>query len=127
MIITVDEARAYFAHPSQQLGGLSPDNLPTDGVEYWADEGICGAFHLAMWPGVYMAHYGVNPQAWGRLEAPAKRILTAFWQARQPQRIIGWTLASNRHAMSFAKRIGFTVDGQMPLSTDTLIMQGWTL
>lgn len=124
MRITRDEARAFFAHPSQQLGGLSPDNLPD--VEYWADGGICGAFHLALWPGVWMAHYGVKPDHWGRLDAPAKRVLTEFWQARQPQRIIGWTLASNRHALAFAKRIGFTIDGTMPLQGDALIMQGWT-
>ena len=124
MKITVDEARAYFAHPSQQIEGLTADNLPAD-VEYWAHGPICGAFHL-FWPGVWMAHYGAKPEAWGNLILPARRVLREFWAAKQPERIVGWTKASNRHAVAFAKRIGFEIDGTMPLPGGTIVMQGWT-
>ncbi len=126
MQISVDEARAYFAHPSQQIEGLTPDNLPTLGIEYRACGGLCGAFSHAGWPGIWMAHYGAMPGAWGRLEAPALAILKAFWAEKQPQRIIGWTRASNRAALAFSKRIGFVVDGIMPIAGDALVMQGWT-
>jgi hypothetical protein len=124
MRISVDEARDYFAHPSQQLM-MVPEDLP-EGLEYWADGPICGVFHLALWPGVWMAHYGVKPEGWGRLDAHAKAILSEFWDAMSPVRIIGWTDSKNRRAVSFARRIGFVVDGRMPVPDGEIVMQGWS-
>jgi RimJ/RimL family protein N-acetyltransferase len=125
--IGVDEARAFFADRTQQVASMiTPDQLPADGVEYWADEGVCGAFHLAPWPGVWMAHYGVKPSQWGKTIPPARRILYAFWKAKQPDRIVGWTLESNRAAISFARRLGFVVDGRLDLK-EPVIMQGWSV
>jgi RimJ/RimL family protein N-acetyltransferase len=127
MRITVDDARAYFAHPSQQRASMiDADDLPAEGVEYWAKDGVCGLFHPANWQGVWMAHYGVKPEAWGHAIAPAKAILTAFWNEKQPARVIGWTKESNRAALAFARRLGFTVDGRMDLP-EPVIMQGWRL
>lgn len=123
--ISVDEARAYFAHASQQKANCAPDSLPDEGFQYWADGGVCAVFHQAHWPGVWMAHYGVKPEAWGRTTSPAKAILTAFWQAQQPSLIIGWTNHDNRAALSFAKRIGFIETGRMVLDNETVIQQSW--
>lgn len=123
--ISVDEAREYFADRSQQQASrITPETLPDEGFEYWADEGVCGAFHKAPWQGVWMAHYGVKPEQWGRTTEPARRILRAFWAHHQPERIVGWTLESNRAALAFARRIGFEIDGRMDL-VEPVVMQGW--
>lgn len=127
MKISVDEARKYFTHDSQKILGTDPDNLPEDGVEYWASGPICGVFHPAPWPDVWMAHYGVLPEGWGRLKSPAIEILTAFWREKQPKRIIGWTEETNRAAVAFARRLGFEKDGEMKLGSETVIMQGWAI
>ena len=125
MKITVDEARQYLAHPSQQIMDARPETLPVEGVEYYAVGPICGMFHRDHWPGVWMAHYAVKPEGWGLLTAPAKQILNEFWEAERPERIVGWTPASNRAALAFSKRIGFVVDGEMNLPSGKVIMQGW--
>lgn len=126
MKITVDEARAFFAHGSQQkASSITPDDLPADGVEYWACDGVCGLFHLSHWPGVWMAHYGVKPEAWGRTKEPALRVLSAFWAAKQPELIIGWTAETNRAAIAFARRLGFTQYGRMDLPSGSVVCQQW--
>ena len=124
MKVTVDVAREYFAHKSQQLM-MVPEDLPEDGLEYWADGPICGVFHRAPWPGVWMAHYGVKPEGWGNLAPHARKVLNAFWDAVEPIRIIGWTEKTNRQAISFARRIGFVVDGEFPTPNGGIVMQGW--
>jgi RimJ/RimL family protein N-acetyltransferase len=124
--IDVHEARTFFGHPSQQLG-FTPDEIPEDEpIEFWASGPICGAFVYGLWPGVWQAHYGVKPEGWGHLIKPATDVLCSFWDARGAQRIIGWTEASNRPAIAFARRLGFVEDGRMPLPSGDVIMQGWT-
>lgn len=126
MRITVDEARDYFSHPSQQKGSkITPDALPDEGVIYMAAGGVCGAFHDAHWPGVVMAHYGVKPEVWGRTTGPAREILAAFAAEYQPQAIIGWTDDSNRAALAFARRLGFREYGRLHLPSGTVVMQEW--
>lgn len=125
MRISLDEAREYWAHPSQQIMGATPENLPGDPFQYWAEGPVCTVFHPTFWPGVWMGHYAVKPEAWGHAVEPARRLMAAFWEAEAPSRIIGWTPASNRMALSFARRLGFVQDGAMPLNDETVIMQGW--
>lgn len=125
--ITAQEARQYFADPTQLRGAMltSADDLPEDGFEYWADGPICGVFHRTAWPDVWMAHYGVKRDGWGRLVEPARRILRAFWGYHRPERIIGWTDSRNRAALAFARRIGFVEDGRMELDGYAVVMTGW--
>lgn len=125
MKITVDQARTYLAHPSQQIYNSKPEVLPETGVEYYAVGPVCGMFHRAAWPGVWMAHYAVKPDKWGHLVPPAKRVLSEFWDTERPDRIIGWTPKENRAALAFSKRLGFVIDGEMNLPSGKIIMQGW--
>lgn len=122
MKITVDEARAYWSHPSQQRMGITPEALPDD-LEYWADGPVCLAFHRAPWPAVWMVHIGVKPEAWGRTLKPVLRLLTAFWNDKQPLRIVAWVEDGNRPTLALAHRCGFTNDGAFP----GVCMIGWRL
>lgn len=127
MRISVDEARGYFAHRTQQeKAGIAPEQLPDEGFHYYAQDGVCGVFHRIQWPNVWMAHYGVYPSAWGRTTRPALAILSEFWDAEKPALIVGWTDEANRAALSFARRIGFKEHGRMVLPDQTVIMQGWS-
>lgn len=125
MRITVDEAREYFAHPSQQVFGLTPDCLPDEPFEYWADGPVCGIAHNAPYPGVWMVHFGVKPEGWGSVAAHGKRLLHEFWEVKQPERIIGWTPVKFRHARALARRVGFEEDGILPLPSGDVVMSGW--
>lgn len=125
MRITVDEARAFFADPSQQIMGATPDKLPGDPVEYWARGDVCWIFHQAFWPGVWMAHFAMKPEGRGRSTEDAKAVLHEFWNEKQPLRLIGWTPASNRAALAFTRRVGAVRDGVLPLPDGEIIMQGW--
>jgi len=123
--ITANDARTYWAHHSQQeKSAIMPDDLPdSDDFQYWARDGVCGVFHRLPWPDVWMAHYGVKPEAWGRTTKPARAVINEFWEAEQPALLTGWTLETNRAALSFARRIGFTEIGRMNLESGAVIMQ----
>jgi len=121
MRITVDEARAYFAHPSQHVR-VTPEELP-DGLEYWADSGVCLVLHPTAAADVWMAHIGVKPEAWGKTTEPTRRILEAFWRAKQPRRIVAWIDDHRRAAIALARKAGAVTDGQFPGT----IMLGWRL
>lgn len=124
MRITVDEARGYFSHPSQQLHGITPDKLPGEPFQYWAQGPVCGVFHPSFWPGVWAGHIAVKPQAWGRTTEPARRIIQAFLEEQKPARLVGWVDESNKHMLRLARRLGFRKDGEIPLPTGTVIMVG---
>jgi RimJ/RimL family protein N-acetyltransferase len=120
-LVSVENARDYWEHPSQRFYHNNTDFLPTVGFEYWACGPICGAFQAMPWEGVFMAHYGVKPDGWGQLVKPAQSILRAFSGAHRVKRVIGWTDKRNRAAVALALRIGFEVDGEMP----GIVMTGW--
>lgn len=123
--ITAQQAREYWAHPSQWVGG-TPDQIPETGIAFWACGPICGAFRDGPWPGVLMADYGAKPEGWGRLTAPARAVLRAVWAAYEPQLIVGWTDSTNRAALAFNRRIGFRVTGEMTLANgDKITTQEW--
>lgn len=114
MRITVNEARWYLEHPSQQKWSMAaPDELPESGVEYYARDGVCGMFHPGMWPSVWMAHVAVSPLAWGKTVSPAKALLREFARDHGPELVIAWMDETNRAVLAFARRIGFTQYGRM--------------
>lgn len=121
MRISVDDARPYFEHPTQQVLGAAPDTIPDEGCEYWADGPVCLVFHATAAPDVWMVHLAVMPKAWGHLQPHAERLLYAFWTEKQPVRIVAWIGEERRAAIAFAKRVGFQVDGYLPGT----VMMGW--
>lgn len=125
MRITVEQARGFFVDPSQQIMGITPEKLPEAGFEYWAQGAVCWAFHLAPWPGVWMAHFAMKPEGWGRSVEDARAVLCEFWAEKKPGRLIGWTPASNRAALAFTRRLGAVRDGVLPMPDGEIIMQGW--
>lgn len=118
--ISVEEARAFFAHPSQGLIG----NLPEDGVAYWADGPVCGAFRDFCWPRVLDVHCGVKPEAWGKTVPHARAILEAVWAFYAPDLIVAQSLESNRAVLAMNRRLGFEVIGTMP-TPERVVIQGW--
>ena len=124
MRITVDEAREYFSHPSQRRFGLDPKDLP-EGLEYWARGNVCGVFHAAFWPGVWMGHFGVKREGLGEYVDDARCVLDEFSQTLRPARVIGWIEEGNRAAIAFVRRIGFSEDGSMDLPGGGVVMFGW--
>ena len=122
MQISVDEARGYFAHPSQQIG-VTPETLPEDGVEYWADGDVCLIFHETAAGDVWMVHLAAKPEGMGHLVEPTQRVLAEFWAAKHPRRIVTWIDEHRRAAIALAKKAGGVVDGQFPGT----VMLGWSM
>ncbi len=123
MRIGVDEARGYFAHPSQRNASvLDPADLHEDGLLYYADGGVCLIFHRVYWPGVWMVHLGANPAAWGRLDGAVLRLLREFSAQHEPTRIVAWVSDKNRAVLALSRRLGFQQDGQFP----GVELIGWT-
>lgn len=113
MRITVDEAREYFAHPTQQrASGVTPDQLPDD-LQYWSKAGVCVAFNRGHWPDVWGSHIAVIPTAWGDTVEPTKAILAAFHAAENPASIMAWVDTTNRALMSFTRRVGYIEVGRI--------------
>ena len=104
--IGLDEARQYFAHPSQHAFGLTEADLP-ENAAYYADGDVCGAFQGVLWPGIVAAHIGVKPDACGMTFEPALRILVEFSGEFPDMSIIGIIGKDNRLAVSQAKKLGF--------------------
>jgi len=120
--ITVDAAREYFAHPSQQVMGITPETLP-DGFDYRADGPVCLIFHPAMWPRVFGVHIAAKPEGRGRLVEPVGRVMREFWAENDPLRVVSWVSEDNRAVIALARRCGAVIDGAF----DGVVMLGWRL
>lgn len=116
--LTVDEALPYFWHPYH---GDMRDN---DWMQFRACDGVCGAFHQHLWPGVWMGHLGALKEARGRAVEPAKAILRAFAAEVAAERIIGWVREDNRATLALCRRAGFEIDGRLPLAEPVALI-GW--
>lgn len=123
MRISVDEARPFFAHPSQQKG-FDPADLPSEGVEYWASGPVCGVFRDFCWPRVLDVHCGVKPEGWGHTVPHARNILREVWEHHRPDLIVALTHESNRATLAFNRRCGFAVVGPLPVP-ERVIIQSW--
>ncbi len=126
-MITSEQARPYFEHPSQQLFGITPDSLPDEPFQYWADGPVCGIFHPGPYEGVWMGHFAVIPEGRGRLTEPAKRILRDFSVATGYPTIMGWTPSRLRPALAFVKRLGFNVTGEFMANGELITITTWRL
>ncbi len=115
--LTAAEAKPYFLHPAQGLGE------PEEWMAYRALDGVCGAFHQHLWPGVWMGHLGALPGVYG-VDKAALAILRDFTAEVGAERIIGWVRESNRPMLALCRRIGFETDGIMPLA-EPVCMVGW--
>ena len=117
--LTVDEALSYFWHE------YHGDMRDSDWMTFRACEGVCGAFHQHLWPGVWMGHLGALREARGNTVEPAKAILRSFAAEVQAERIIGWVREDNRATLAMCRRAGFEIDGVLPLK-EPVVMVGWT-
>lgn len=129
MKITVDEARAYFAHPTQQkASGITPDDLPdAPDFHYYALDGVCLVFHPAGMRGFWMVHVGVLPTVWGKTTGPTRALLEAFWRDVGATLIIAWIGHENAAVRAYAQRVGFVEHGRMELPEKTLVEYSWRL
>ena len=71
-----------------------------------------------------MGHLGVKKDALGRSDEAMLAILQAFALESGAERIVGWIEESNRAALAMCRRIGFEVDGRLPLAEPALMI-GW--
>lgn len=125
MRITADAAREYFSHPTQIRKGGDPANLPA-WAAYYAERGVCLLFHPMPSDGLWMVHIGVIPSAWGSVTGPARELMAEAWADLKMQRIVAWAPDTNRAVAALCKRIGFEIDGRLPLARP-LTLYGWRL
>jgi len=92
-------------------------------MQYRAQDGLCGAFHAHLWPDVWMGHLGALPGV-TRVDAAALAILRAFAAEVGAKRVIGWVIESNRPMLALCRRVGFEIDGILPLARP-VVMVGW--
>lgn len=124
--IGVEDARQFWAHPSQHVMGASPDMLPGgDEFHYWAFGPVCGVFHRHIWPGVWMVHIGCKPDGWGHAAEIARAGLAAFWEDQQPESIVAWVSSRNRAVLALMRRVGFRADGVLHMPSGDVNMQSW--
>lgn len=71
-----------------------------------------------------MGHLGVKKDALGRSDEAMMAILQAFALESGAERIVGWIEERNRAALAMCRRIGFEVDGRLPLAEPALMI-GW--
>lgn len=106
--------------------GCNPDDLPGgDAFHYWAAGPVCGVFHRHIWPGVWMVHIGVKPEAWGAADRFAKAGLAAFWADQRPEAVVAWVQDKNRAVLAFMRRVGFQADGVLRMPSGDVNMQSW--
>lgn len=126
MRICVEEAREFFAHPSQRIHGITPESLPDDGFQYWSRGYLCLAVHPAMFPGVWGAHIAAKPQGWGKMDDDGKALLNEIWDALRPLRLVGWVETWRRSVIAFALRCGWIEDGRFRAGSEEIVMIGWS-
>jgi len=120
--ISVAEARLYFTHPSQQVYGAAPDNLPGEPFIYYASGPFCGAAHPGPLRDVWIVDYAVKPEGWGNLVSHARSVLRLHWDTVQPASLMGFTRTDLRHALAFMRRVGFEPIGKVTASNGEFVI-----
>ncbi|MGA0613423.1 hypothetical protein [Paracoccus sp. KR1-242] len=120
--ISVEEAAQFFAHPSQQIYGAAPDNLPGEPFMYYASGPFCGAAHPGPLRDVWIVDYAVKPEGWGNLVEHARNVLRMHWDTVQPASLIGFTRTDLRHALAFMRRVGFVPIGTLTASNGDFVI-----
>lgn len=72
-----------------------------------------------------MVHFAAKPEGMGALVPHAKALMREFWEAKQPERLIGMTPVRLRAAVAFVRRVGFVQDGILPLPDGDVVVSGW--
>jgi hypothetical protein len=121
MLIGVEEARPYAAHPGNHEFGFTHADL-TDAFLYYANDGVCMAFHPMPWPGVWMVHVFAKPEAWGQTKPGVEACLAEFWAAIEPEHLIAWVPPYRRLAKALIRRMGGRLEGTMANGLETY---GW--
>ena len=119
MRITLEDAAKYWAHPSQRQDGGLPD-----WAAYYAQDGVCIMLHPMPGVGVFMAHIGVEPRAWGHVTQPCKALLAEAMADLGAERFVTWIDENNRAVVALCRRIGAELDGRLPLASP-ILMYGW--
>lgn len=122
----MDEARPFFAHRSQRIHGITPETLPDEGFQYWAQGNLCLCVHPAMFPGVWGAHVAAMPQGWGSLDAELVAVQREIWRALEPVRLVGWVETWRRPVLALARRCGWVEDGRFAAKDTEIVMIGWS-
>ena len=125
MRITVEAARKFFLHPSQQVEGITPDNLPPEAI-YYAQGDVCLIFHGAPWHDTYFVHCAALPRGWGGLDDDTRAVLRQFAEDFSATRIVAWIPGKNRAVSAFANRVGFKRCGGIEMPDNTLEFWEWS-
>ena len=123
MQITAAQAAPFFT--TQRKGAMAGMESPPDWLEYYAKDGVCGAFHTAFWPGVIMMHLGAMPESWGRLDNAVQDVINMAIAGRDVHRVIAWVSDENKAVLALARRVGWTIDGRLSLP-EPVTMIGFT-
>ena len=115
--ITVDEAREFFAHPSQvRAAGITPDKLRKDGMEYWADGPVCFCTHPSHFFGLLAIHIAVKPEGWGRIDRHVLSLCRHIWAEREPDALVALFDKENRAVAALLRRIKARRVGEVGLA-----------
>ena len=121
MLIGVEDARPFAAHPSNHEFGFTHADL-TDALLYYAHGGVCMAFQPMPWPRVWMVHVMAKPEAWGHTEPLVAACLAEFWADIDPEHLIAWAPPYRRLAKALIRRMGGRLEGVMANGIETY---GW--
>jgi hypothetical protein len=121
MLIGVEDARPFAAHPSNHEFGFTHADL-TDAFLYYAHGGVCMAFQPMPWPRVWMVHVMAKPETWGHTDPLVAACLVEFWADIDPEHLIAWVPPHRRLAKALIRRMGGRLEGVMANGIETY---GW--
>lgn len=122
MRISRDEARRFWAHPSQQIFGMTPDLLPDEPFIYFASGPFCGVAHPGPLRGVWIVDYAALPEGRGHLIQHARTVANECIEVTGATSLMGLTRTDLRLAISFITRVGFEKIGTITASNGEFVI-----